>query len=354
MATVTWGNQGQGLGVKQQAYLDKLMTAELAQRLIFDRFATIEKALPQNNGKTIEFKKWVPMRDLMIANKIYKDYTENQEGEGIAVLVDKGAYNNIVLPEGSSGTEQGQMKKISFTTDVFPIGMWMSVTEETSLFDDMYTIKENIRQYSETASMYIDAFYRDTYINSAGHQIDITGNADPDDKVTSEAFFNAVRKISLQLRLSGAKYVNTVLSASPNVGTVPVWSRYIGIVNIMMGEAIRNNPKFKPLEQYATGNVKPLDGEIGMINDIRIIENENMLIEDAGNGTYTGYMLVLGKDHTANIPLRGKKRIEVIVKGLNGGDKSDPLNRTQTIGWKSWLGAYTLYPERLGLIKAHF
>ena len=331
------------------------MTAELAQNLVFDRFATIQKALPQNSGKTVEFKKWIPMRDLMLANAIYKNYTGNPEGQNVAVLVDQNAYNSIILPEGSSGTEQGQMKKTSVTTDIFPIGMWMTVTEETSLFDDMYSVKENIKQYSEVASFYIDGFYRDTYINGAGHLQDISGNTAPDDDVTSTAFFDAVKKISLQLRLSGAKYVSSILNSSPNVGTIPVWSRYIGVVNPMMGEALKDNVKFKPLEDYASGSVKPLENEIGMINDVRIIENENMLIEETGTaGTYKGYMLILGKEHTANIPLRGKKRVEVIVKGLGTDDKSDPLNRTQTIGWKSWLGAYTLYPERLGLVTAHF
>ena len=357
MATVNYGTQGSGLGAKQQAYIDKLMTTEVAQKAIFDRFATIQKVLPKNSGKTITFRRWVPMKDIMIANTIYEQYTGNDTentGAGIATLIGKDAYKDIILPEGSSGSENGQMKVVEVSTDVFPIGMWMTVTEETNLFHDMYTVAENVRQYSEVAAMYIDGFYRDLYINSAGHQEDITGNTDPDDKVTSSTFKDAVRKISLQLRLSGAKYVNSILKSSPNYATEPVWSRYIGIVNPMMGEAMIDNPDFVPLEKYSA-SIKPLDGEIGMINDVRVIENENMLIEETSTaGEYKGYMLILGKEHTANIPIRGKKRIEVIVKGLNSQDKSDPLNRTQLIGWKSWLGAYTIYPERLGLVIANF
>jgi len=356
MATISYGTQGSGLGAKQQAYVDKLMTTEVAQQTIFDRFATIQNALPQNNGKVINFRKWVPMKDLMIANKIYEDYTGNDSsntGAGIATLVGKGAYQDYILPEGSSGSEAGQMKVVEFSTDVFPIGMWMTVTEETNLFHDMYTVAENVRQYSEVASFIIDGFYRDLYINSAGHIQDITGDSTGND-VSSANFTKASKKISLQLRLSGAKYVSNILKSSPNYGTEPVWSRYVGIVNTMMGEAIRDNTDFVPLEKYSAG-IKPLESEIGMIGDIRIVENENMLIEETATaGTYKGYMLIMGKEHTANIPVRGKKRLEVIVKGLNSDDKSDPLNRTQLIGWKSWLGAYSIYPERIGLVEANF
>ena len=356
----TYGTQGSGLGAAQQAYVDKLMTAELAQKTVFDKFATKQKALPQNNGTEIKFRKWVPMKDLLLANEIYENYTGNDTantGAGIATLVAKNAYSNYVLPEGSSGNEAGSMKVVEQTANVFPIGMWMTVTEEVKTFHDMYTISENVRQYSDVAALVLDGFYRDTMINGAGHLQDITGNAAPENNVTSASFGKAVRKISLQLRLSGAKYVNSIMSASPNYGTTPIWSRYIGIVNTLVGDQLRDNPEFIPVEKYATGSVKPLDNEIGMIKDVRIIENENMLIEQStdsdGNVTNTGYMLVLGKEHTAHIPVRGKKRIQVIVKGL-GENGDDPLNRVATIGWKSWLGASTIYPERLGLVKFVF
>jgi len=355
MATVNYGTQGSGLGAQQQAYLDKLMTTELAQRMIFDRYATIQKSLPQKSGKTIKFRRWVPMKHLMLVNDIYTQFVNNDvegKGEGILISTQKGIYNDIILEEGSSGSEKGKLKVVELETDVFPIGMWMTVTEEVDLFHDMYTLSEHLRQYSEVASFYIDTFYRDLYINSAGHIEDITGNSDPDDKVSSSAFTDAVKKLSLKLRISGAKYVSSILTSSPNYETKPVWARYVGLVHPTMGEAIRENEDFIPLEKYASG-VKVLDGEIGMIADIRIVEAENMLAEN-GDGTFKGYMLIMGHEHTVNVPLRGKKRIEVIVKGRDSKDKSDPLNRFGMVGWKSWLGALTVNPERVALAIANY
>ena len=356
MATINYGLQGSGLGASQQAKLDKLMTTELADKMIFDRYATIQKALPEKSGKSIKFRRWVPMKHLMLLNEIYTQVANNDvtgKGEGILISTQKGIYNDIILQEGSSGSEKGKMKVVELESEVFPIGMWMTVTEEVDLFHDMYTLSEHIRQYSEVAAFHIDTFYRDTYIDGAGHVNDITGNSDPDDKVTSSSFTDAVSKTSLQLRVSGAKYVSSILTSSPNYETTPVWGRYVGLVHPTMGEDIRNNADFVPLEKYASG-VKVLEGEIGMIKDIRIVESENMLAEDNGDGTYKGYMLIMGQDHTANIPLRGRKRIEVIVKGRNNDDKSDPLNRFGMVGWKSWLGALTVNPERIGLVVANY
>ena len=71
---ITYGNQGDVLGAKQRAVLDKLATTELAQNLIFDKYATITKGIPQNSGKQITFRKMLSMKDLIIANNIYKDY----------------------------------------------------------------------------------------------------------------------------------------------------------------------------------------------------------------------------------------------------------------------------------------
>ena len=345
-----YGNQGSGLGAKQQAVVDKLMTTEVVQKTIFEKYATITKTLPPKSGKTITFRKPVKVKDLMLANKIYKDYTGNTSDEGIATLVDQNYYKNFILNEGSSGSERSYADYVEYSTDVFPIGFWSKITEETDLFHDMWNLNDYIKELSETGAFIIDGFYRDLYMNSAGHQIDISGNDDGSNNMSDSAFSDANGKISMQLRLSGAKYVNRILDNSPNYGTIPVYARYTAIVNPLCEFSLRDNADFIPVEKYPH-TTKVMENEIGMLKDIRFISNENMYIEDDGTDQY-GWALIMGQDHTANIPIRGKKRIETIVKGLNNDDKSDPLNRFQIVGFKSWLGAYTLYPERVGLIKA--
>lgn len=329
------------------------MTTEINQKTVFDKYATITKALPQKVGKTITFRKAIKVKDLMLANSIYKNYTGNDvtgKGEGIATLVDSDYYKNFILAEGESGDERSYAKYIEFQTDVFPIGFWSKITEEVSLFHDMWNLSDYIRELSETGAFIIDGFYRDLYINSAGHVQDISGDGDGNDNMKDSAFTDVAKKIAMQLRLSGAKFVSRMLNSSPNFGTVPVNSRYVGIVNPLCEFSLRDNADFVPVEKYPDPS-KAMENEIGTLKDIRIVFDENMLIEDDGTDKY-GYMLIMGQDHTANIPIKGKKRIETIVKGLDSKDKSDPLNRFQIIGFKSWLGAYTLNPERVALAKA--
>jgi len=345
---IRYGNQGDVLGAQQQAVLDKLATTEVAQETMFDKYATITKTLPQNSGKKIRFRKMISMKDLILANKIYKDYTGNDidgRGEGIVTLVDRDYYKQFILPEGESGDQIGDVKVIEYETEVFPIGFWSKVTEETNLFHDMWTTSWHVKELSKIASFAIDGFYRDLYINSAGHYQDLSNKKYSDSEVTQ-----ANRKIAMQLRLSGAKYIDRILSSSPNYGTVPVQSKYTAIINPLAEFSLRANPDFIPVEKYPNPSVA-MENEIGMLGEIRYVTNENMLIEQDGS-KYYAYALIMGKDHTAQIPLRGKGRIETIIKGFNSQDKSDPLNRIQIIGLKSWLGAYTLNQERLGLIKA--
>jgi N4-gp56 family major capsid protein len=163
-------------------------------------------------------------------------------------------------------------------------------------------------------------------------------------------FTSANQKVAMQLRLSGAKYIDRIIDNSPNIGSIPINAKYVGIVNPLCEFDLRANPDFIPVEKYPNPSIA-MENEIGTIGEVRYIFNEDMYIEDDGSDKY-GWALIMGKDHTAQIPLKGKNRIETIVKGLNSDDKSDPLNRLQTIGLKSWLGAYTLSPEKVALIKA--
>ena len=349
---ITYGKQGGNLGAEQRAVLDKLATTELAQQMIFDKYATITKGIPQNSGKKITFRKMLSMKDLIIANNIYKNYTGNniENGEGIVTLIDKDYYKQFILPEGESGDQIGDVRVIEYETEIFPVGFWSKITEEVSLLHDMWTTRWHVSELTKIASFAIDGFYRDLYINNAGHQIDISGNDDGSNNMKDSAYTEANKKVTMQLRLSGAKFIDKIIDNSPNVGSKPINAKYVGIVNPLCEFSLRANPDFIPVEQYPNPSIA-MENEIGTIGEIRYIFNEDMLIEDDGTDKF-GYTLIMGKDHTAQIPLKGKGRIETIVKGLNSQDKSDPLNRLQIIGLKSWLGAYTLNPERMALLKA--
>lgn len=351
-----YGNPlGDGLGAERRAYLDKMLLENTAQNTMFDRLATITKPLPLKNSKRIEFEKWITMKNLYFANNINEDFTGNDTaaGEETLQMIGRDEYKNFMLEEGSSGASKAQMKLIKMTTDVFPIGDWMPYTEELELFHNRWSTSEATRQMGEMSGMVIDGFYRDLYFYGAGHIYDISGDGAGADAVHDPVFTANSKKLVTALKLSGAKEMSAILSSSPNYATIPVNSKFVAYGHVAAIDDLENNADWKPIETYAD-RVTVLPNERGMLGQIRYIEDANGYIEAVGGGEYIAEFVVGGKDHTAQVPLRGKGKLETVYQQIGSGGTSDPLKRVGSLGWKGWLGAKVLYPERLGILKARF
>jgi N4-gp56 family major capsid protein len=345
-------NLGSGLGAEQQALLDKKLLTNIAENTMFDRFATMQKPLPLRNSKLIQFDKWIRMLDLYLINNLNQNFTGNDVNLGQETLqyTPDNEYQNFILEEGSSGTSKAQMKLIRTEATVFPIGDWMPYTEELEMFHNRWTVSETTRQMGEMAGKIIDGYYRDLYRNSAGHIEDILGESDP--YITGNDFVLACNRIYDRLKLSGAKPVKSIMTSSPNYGTKPVIARYQGVIHTIAETSLRNNPNFTPIEQYASG-VTPMENEIGILgHSIRVCVHENAPLTSDGSGEYIVDMLIFGNDHTAHVPVRGKNSVSFVYQPIGSSGTSDALKRVGTVGWKTWLGAKTLYPERLGMVRA--
>jgi len=351
-----YGNPlGSGLGAERQAYLDKTLLTNVSQETMFDRLANIMKPLPLKNSKVQEFEKWITVKDLYFANNINKNFTGNDElaGEETLHMIPRDEYMNFMLDEGSSGTSKAEMKLIKMSTDVFPIGDWMPYTEEIELFHNRWSTSEATSQMSEVAALVIDGFYRDLYFYGAGHVFDISGDGSGNDNVVDPAFASSIKKLVTALKLSGSKPMKDILSSSPNYGTVPVNGRFVAYGHTSAIDAMEENPNWIPIEKYAAG-VTLLPNERGMLDKVRFVEDANGYIESVGSGEYVAEFVVGGDRHTAQVPIRGKGNLETVYHSIGSGGTSDPLSRVGSLGWKGWLGAKVLYPERLGILKARF
>ena len=345
-------NYGSGLGAKRRAYLDRVLLENITQNTIYEKLATINKPLPLKNSKVIEFEKWITAKELYWANNINKQFTGNDhtKGEETLLMIDKDAYQDFILDEGSSGTSKAQMELIKTEATVFLIGDWMPYTEELELFHDRWSTAEAVRQMSEMATMILDGFYRDLYASSAGHFFDETtaGN------VKDATFTSVNKRLISQLKLSGCKPVKSILSSSPNYGTVPVQSFFIAYGHTIAIDDLENNPDWIPLEKYSAG-ITPLPGERGMIGKIRYIEDANAYIEPTGTaGEYVAEFIIAGDRHTASVPLRGKGAVQSVLHEIGSSGTQDPLNRVGTLGYKVWIGAKSIYQQNLGCIRATF
>ena len=338
---------GNGLGAEQQAYLDKTLLTNISENTIFDRLATMQKPLPLRNSQEIRFDKWIRMADLYLTSNVNQKFTGNDITKGEETLQNLTAdeYKSFVLAEGSSGSSKSQMKLIKQKANVFAIGDWMPYTEEMEMFHNKWTVAETSKQMGEMAGLIIDRYYRDLYINGACHSDDTSATAN---SLTKPEFTASCRTTYVALKLSGAQPVGSIMSSSPNFGTVPVRAKYTGYIHTVGAEALRNNADFVPIEKYKTGG--EMEGEVGIIGEIRVIENSNAPLEEVSAGKYKGTMIVVGKDHTAHVPVRGKGSTEFVFQPIGAAGSSDPLKRVGTAGWKTWLGAKVLYPERLAKI----
>ena len=343
-------NLGDGLGAEMQAFLDKTLLTNLTQNTYFDRLATMQRGLPLKNSQELRFDKWIRMQDLYLANNINQTFTGNtidaagNVDEETLQNVEENEYQNFVLAEGSSGASKAKMKLIKSKTTVFAIGDWMPYTEEMGMFHNRWTVAETAKQMGEFAGMVVDGYYRDLYTNGAGHATVVTTGktvADPE-------FTMACRQTSVALRLSGAKPTASYMSSSPNYGTVPVNAKYSMVMHTIGCEGLRANPDFVPIEKYKTSS--NVENEVGIIGEFRVLEDANAPIVEKSSGVYTIKAIAGGKDHTAHIPVRGKGSTEFVFQALGSGGSSDALKRVGTVGWKSWLGAKVLYPERLAVI----
>ncbi len=343
---------GNGLGAEMQAYLDKTLLTNISENTVFDKYATMQRGLPLKSSKEIRFDKWIRMADLYLANNINQKFTGNvidadtNTDEETLQNVPVGEYNNFVLAEGSSGASKSQMKLIKQTANVFVIGDWMPYTEEMEMFHNRWSIAETAKQMGELAGLIVDGYYRDLYVNGAGHSQTLASD------IGAATFTTAVRQTTVALRLSGAKEISSLMTSSPNYGTVPVRTRYIMVAHTVAIEAMRSNADFVPVEQYRTG--REIDGEEGTIGECIVIGNPNAPLVEVTAGNYTTDVIIFGKDHTAHIPVRGKNATNFIYQGIGSAGSSDALKRVGTAGWKSWLGAKVLYPERLGTINVEF
>jgi N4-gp56 family major capsid protein len=349
-------NLGSGLGAEMQAYLDKTLLTNIVDNSIFDRLATMTRNLPLRNSKEIRFDKWVRMADLYLANNLNTNFTgnvidvPNNIDEETLQYTPESEYQNFVLEEGSSGQSKSQMKLIKSSATVFAIGDWMPFTEEMEMFHNRWTAAETSKQMGELAGLIVDGFYRDLYVNGAGHLTDISGDGSGNDNIVDSAFTSSCKRMETALKLSGAKPMNSIMTASALYGTTPVRAKYTAYVHTIVAEQLRDNPDFVPVEEYAPNG--GIEGEEGIIGKLRIVENANAPITEVSAGVYVADCIVVGKDHTSHIPVRGKGSTEFVLQPLGSGGTSDPLKRAGTCGWKSWLGAKVLYPERLGVIRA--
>jgi N4-gp56 family major capsid protein len=161
--------------------------------------------------------------------------------------------------------------------------------------------------------------------------------------VTVPLVQGAVRFLNAQR----AKKITSMMSSSPNYGTVSVDGGYVAFCHTDLDYDLENLSGFKKVADY--GGRQPLcPEEIGSLGRVRFITSPLLTAWADGGGdkltmkSTTGVkadvypIIIVAKNAYAHVPLKGKSAITPKVVNPDTADKTDPLGQWGFVSWKMW------------------
>ena len=284
-----------GLTAEMKSFYKTQLLQFAEPELLFQRFGK-KVPIPQNNGKTIEFRYMNPLP------VVTTDLTEG------------------VTPDGN---------KFSFTplTETLrQYGYWIGYSDVVKWTTVDPVIAEVTKAEGRQAGKTIDTRVRD--VVSAGTNVLYAPNyaAGAYTENVARSTMNASALMTVDLLLQAAAILQG--QDAPTID-----GEYICIMHPYVACDLKKSKDWQDIQRYVHPE-KIYQGEIGSVGNVRVIENTRAKIwAEAGANDLSVYAtMVLGADAYAVTDLEGAG-LEHIVKPLGAGD--DPLNQRGTIGWKA-------------------
>jgi N4-gp56 family major capsid protein len=284
-----------GLTAEMKSFYKTQLLQFAEPELLFQRFGK-KVPIPQNNGKTIEFRYMNPLP------VVTTDLTEG------------------VTPDGN---------KFSFTplTETLrQYGYWIGYSDVVKWTTVDPVIAEVTKAEGRQAGKTIDTRVRD--VVSAGTNVLYAPNyaAGAYTENVARNTMNASALMTVDLLLQAAAILQG--QDAPTID-----GEYICIMHPYVACDLKKSKDWQDIQRYVHPE-KIYQGEIGSVGNVRVIENTRAKIwAEAGANDLSVYAtMVLGADAYAVTDLEGAG-LEHIVKPLGAGD--DPLNQRGTIGWKA-------------------
>lgn len=259
--------------------------------LVHDQFGQ-KHPIPKNGGKTIEFRKYSPLKKALTALT-----------EGVA-------------PDGQA------LNVSTVTATIAQYGGWIKMTDLlllTAIDNNMVQATELI---GDQAGRTLDTITRE--VLNAGTNVQygdgssktMRNQLTQEDKLTVAAVFRAVRTLKKGL----AK---------------PIDGSYVAIIHPDVAYDIMTSDQWLDVHKYSNAT-EIYNGEIGKIGGCRFVETtEAKIFAGAGAGSIDVYStLFLGANAYGVTEVTGGG-LEHIVKQLGSAGTADPLNQVASVGWKA-------------------
>ena len=281
---------------EMKTFYEKRLIDQAEPRLVHDQFADYYP-VPQNGGKTIEFRKY---------DSLPKASTPLTEG---------------VTPDGQA------LNVTTITSDLHQYGGWTPLTDVLQMTAIDNNVVQATNLLASQGGRTMDTIVRDI-LNGGTNVIYAPKVADGvETAVSSRAGLDKTAQLTVDV-------INQAVALLQAQNADPIGDSYVAIVHPYTSYDIRKDPAWVDAHKYAAPE-EIFNGEIGKINNVRFVVSSEAKIW-TGTGCPTGLAvfstLVLGAHAYATTELEGGG-MQHIVKQLGYGD--DPLNQRASVGWKA-------------------
>ena len=298
-----------GLSAEMKTFYDMTLIDEAAPALVHDQFGQ-KRPIPKNGGKTIEFRKFVPLA---------KALTPLQEG---------------ITPDGKS------LEVNTVTATVNQYGDYVTMSDMLELTAVDNVIVEALKLLGRQGGATLDTVVRNilhsgtnvTYcpkVASDGTETEVTSRAQLDN--TCQLSVKVVQQVVAKLRAQNAPTIQ---------------GKYIAIIHPYAAYDLMRDPEWIDAHKYA--NPENLyEGEIGEIGGVRFVQTTEAKIYDGGVfGT-----LFFGDGAYGTTEVAGGG-LETIVKQKGSAGTADPLDQRSSVGWKGLKTAELLIEQYLVRVES--
>ena len=360
-------------------YYYKKALIDAKKEMFFSPLADV-RSMPKHFGKKIVQYLYVPLLDERNVNDQGLDAT------GVAYVGGNlygGAKDVGVIPGKMPLLSEtgGKVNRVGFTRLTLEgtfrnFGFYYEYTEDSLQFDTDEELEEHVsREAIRGANQIIEDNIQIDLLNSAGTVVyagTATTNATVAD--TSRLTYRKILDLSLKLDDVDTPKQTTLMTGTRMQDTVTIPSARVAFIGSELVPTLRgmkdlhNSPAFIPVQKYAAGTTV-LNGEIGMIDQLRFVQVPRMFSWKGAGATHAGStvrvtggkvdvypVLVVGDESFTTIGFQtsGKTvKFELINKKPNKETATldNPYGKLGFASIQWWYGFMALRPERIGLIK---
>lgn len=294
-----------GLSAENKTFYDMTLLDEAQAALVHDQFAQ-KRPIPQNGGKTIEFRKFASLP---------KATTPLTEG---------------VTPDGKS------LNVTAVTATVAQYGDYITQSDVLELTSIDNTIVEATKILGRQAGLTLDTVTRN--VLQSGTNVTYCPKSDGSE-VTSRAGLDATCQLTV-------KVVQQVVAKLKGQNAPTINGKYVAIIHPYVAYSLMRDPEWIDAHKYAQPD-NLFTGEIGEIAGVRFVETTEAKVYQGGVfGT-----LIMGANAYGVTEITGGG-LQTIIKQKGSAGTADPLDQRSSIGWKAIKTAELLIPNYLVRVES--